>query len=46
MYLIELNDVRMAKNFEDADFPGDAFDVGLFDNFLFLEGFNGDLLVS
>ena len=46
MYLIELDDVGMAEDFKDADFPCDALYVRLFNDFLFLEGFNGDLLVS
>lgn len=39
---VELNDVGMAQNFEDADLSGNSFDVRLFDNFLFLKGFDGD----
>ena len=44
--LVELDDVGMAEYFEDADFAGDTFDVWLFDNFLFLEGFDGHLFLG
>ena len=43
---IELDDVGVAEDFEDADLTGDAFDVGLFDDFLFLQGFDGDFLLG
>ncbi len=43
---VELDDVGMAEDFEDANFASDAFDIGLFDNFLFLKGFDGDFFLS
>ena len=36
----------MSQNFEDADFSGDAFNIRLLYDFLFLEGLHGDFLVS
>jgi hypothetical protein len=44
-YFVELDDVGVAQYFEDADLASDAFDVGLLDYFLFLEGFDCDFLV-
>ena len=36
----------MTKYFQDADLSRDSLDVGLLDNFLFLEGFDCDLLIG
>jgi hypothetical protein len=33
---VELYNVRVTENFEDTYFTGNAFDIGLFDDFLFL----------
>jgi hypothetical protein len=41
-----LDDVGVSQNFEDADFSGDAFNIRLLYDFLFLEGLHGDFLVS
>ena len=36
----------MAYEFEDVDLPGDPFDVGNVNNFLFFEDFDRNLLAS
>ena len=33
---VELDDIWMTQYFKDTDFPGDSFNIRLFDNFLFL----------
>ena len=43
---VELDEVGVAEDFEDADFASDAFDIRLFDNFLFLKGLDGDFFFS
>lgn len=43
---VELDDVGVTEDFEDTYFTGDAFDVRLFNDFLFLEGFYGDFFFS
>lgn len=43
MYLVKLDDIGVPKYFEDADLSGDSLYVCLFNNFLFLEGFDSHL---
>ena len=43
---VELDDVGVTEDFKDADLSSDSFDVGLFYDFLFLKGFDGDFLLS
>ena len=44
--LIELDDVRVPENFQNADFSGYSFNIGLLHYFLLLEGLHGNLLLS
>ena len=36
----------MSDHFEDVDFPADSLDVGDVDDFLFLEDFDGNILLG
>lgn len=44
-YLVKLDDVWVPKDFQDADLTGDSFNIGLFNDLLFLEGLNGHFLI-
>lgn len=46
MYFVELDDVGVPENFEDAYLSGDSFDIGLLHYFLFLKGLDGDLHIG
>lgn len=43
---VQLDNVGMSKYLQNANFAGDAFDVRLLDDFLFLKGFDCHLLFS
>ena len=43
---IELNDIRMAEDFEDAYFPGHSLYIRLLHNFLLLQSLDSHLLLS
>lgn len=45
-YLVELNDVGMSEDLEDADLSCNAFDIRLLDDLLLLQGLNGHFLAS
>lgn len=43
-YLVQLDDVGMSKDLEDADLACDSFDVSLLDDLLLLQGLDCHLL--
>lgn len=43
-YLVELDDVGMPKDLEDADLASHALDIRLLDDLLLLQGLNGHFL--
>ena len=43
---MKLDNVGVAQYFQNADFSRHPLDIGLFHNFVFLEGFNGDFFIS
>ena len=45
-YFIELDDVGVAEDLQDADLSCNSFDISLLDDLLFLQGLHGHLLVG